>query len=79
MRDVPKIRAWVVYETVTGPHAGMKFVCTEDEWRVVEARDQSTNRIVKEGIVDENQAEKLARGTSGDLKIRPGAGRPQSK
>jgi len=48
MRDVPKIRAWVVYETVAGPHAGRRFVCTEDEWRVVEAQDQSTNRIVKE-------------------------------
>lgn len=79
MRDVTKIRAWVVYETVAGPHAGRRFVCTEDEWRVVEARDRSTNRIVKEGIVDENQAEKLARGTSGDSKSRPGDVRPKSK
>lgn len=77
MRDVPKIRAWGVYETVIGTHAGMRFVYTEDDWKMVESRDQGKNRIVKGGIVDENEAEKLARGTSGDAKVRTGAVRPK--
>ena len=70
MRESPKVQKWVVYETVTGPQAGMKSVCTADEWNVVEARDPSKNRIIKADITDENEAEKLARGTSGDLKTR---------
>ncbi len=76
MRESPKVQKWVVYETVTGPQAGMKSVCTTDDWRVVESRDPGKNRIVKAGIDDENEAEKLARGTSGDLKTRPKPLRP---
>src|SRR4051812_19990396 len=66
MRAMPQVRAWVVYETVAGTHVGMRCVCTEQEWKDIEARELSRNRIVKGGIVDENEAEKLARGTSGD-------------
>ncbi len=76
MRESPKVQTWVVYETVTGPQIGMRSVCTADDWRVVEARDPTKNRIIKEGITDENSAEKLARGTSGDLKARPKPMRP---
>lgn len=77
MRESPKVQKWVVYETVTGPHTGMMSVCTEDDWRVIESRDSSKNRIIKAEIVDENEAEKLARGTSGDLKSRHKPSRPK--
>ncbi|MES2788007.1 MAG: hypothetical protein V4719_00190 [Planctomycetota bacterium] len=77
MRESPKVQTWTVYETVTGPKTGMRSVCTADEWKVIELRDSVMNRLVREGIVAENEAEKLARGTSGDLKVRPQALRPK--
>lgn len=76
MRNVPEIRSWVVYETLTGPKAGTRSLCTADEWRAIDAADPTRNQVIKEGIVDETEAEKLARGTSGDLKARPKALRP---
>ncbi|MDB5387554.1 MAG: hypothetical protein JWM11_3200 [Planctomycetaceae bacterium] len=76
MRESPKVTEWVVYETVTGPQAGMKSVCTAAEWKVIDGRDPNKNRIIRENISDENEAEKLARGTSGDLKARAKALRP---
>jgi hypothetical protein len=45
------------------------------ESAVVEARDPSTNRVIQAGITNENEAEKLARGTSGDQKISSRAAR----
>jgi hypothetical protein len=57
---------------------GTKSVCSADEWKVIESRELSRTRLVKDGIVNENEAEKLARGTSGDLKARAKALRPSS-
>ena len=76
MRERPKQQTWVVYETIAGPQIGMRSVCSADDWKVVEARDPARNRIVRADIADENEAEKLARGTSGDLKVRPKPLRP---
>ena len=77
MRESPKVQPWIVYETLTGPNAGRRSVCTNEEWKVIELRDSVTNRLVQAGILAENEAEKLARGTSGDLKVRPQALRPK--
>lgn len=77
MRESPKIQTWTVFETVTGPKTGMRSVCTAEEWQVIELRDAGMHRLVRDGIAAENEAEKLARGTSGDLKVRPQALRPK--
>jgi hypothetical protein len=76
MRESPKVQSWVVYETVSGSMIGTKSVCSADEWKVIEARELGRTRIVREGIANENEAEKLARGTSGDPQARPKALRP---
>ncbi len=76
MRERPKPQKWVVYETATGPKTGMRSVCTAEEWKAVESRDPLAHRIVRDDITDETEAEKLARGTSGDLKVRPKPLRP---
>lgn len=76
MRETPKVQKWVVYKSITGSKAGTNSVCTADEWKVVQERDPGENVIVQEDIVDESEAEKVARGTSGDLKTRPKAPRP---
>ena len=77
MREIPEAEKWVVYETVTGPKAGTRSVCTASEWSGVESSQPGINKIIKEGITDETEAEKLARGTSGDLKARQKATRPK--
>jgi hypothetical protein len=77
MRESPKIQTWVVYETLKGPMAGLRSVCTASDWKLVESRDPTMNQIIKDGISTENEAEKLARGTSGDQKPRQTAPRPK--
>lgn len=76
MRESAKIEKWVVYETVNGPNAGRKSVCTAGEWSLLESSKPGDNRLVMEGITNENDAEKMARGTSGDKKPREQKPRP---
>jgi hypothetical protein len=61
---------WVVYEAVEGKQAGRRSVCKQSEWQDIETRFPGVNTIVRAGIVEESDAEKLARGTSGDAKKR---------
>ena len=70
MRPLPKIQKWVVYEAISGTHSGARAVCTTDEWEAVKSRGIVCHRAVMEGIVEENAAEQLARGTSGDARGR---------
>lgn len=65
-----KVEKWVVYEVLTGPMTGTKSMCNTSDWTAQQARDPSKARMIKEDIVLENDAEKLARGTSGDAKLR---------
>jgi len=70
MRIIKDPESWVVYESVDGPRSGMKSVCDSDEWESI-ATSKSTNvKLIKKGISCESEAEKLARGTSGDRKKR---------
>lgn len=70
MREPAKVEKWVVYETVKGPKLGMRSVCTAGEWKSLQTSHPEHNQLVKDGITDETEAEKLARGTSGDPKSR---------
>jgi hypothetical protein len=59
--------SWVVYQSAvkgqpTGPHA----VCEQSEWDALEAAGPGHNRLIRAGIASEGEAERLARGTSGD-------------
>ena len=64
------IEHWVVYEAVEGKESGRRSVCKQSEWHEIELRYPGVNTLVREGIVEESVAEKLARGTSGDAKKR---------
>lgn len=70
MREHEKVEKWVVYERLVGPNAGMKSVCTATEWETIQQSTPNQNQLVRDGITDETEAEKLARGTSGDEKPR---------
>lgn len=70
MRQVEKVQPWVVYQTVTGKTAGMRVVCAQAEWEALQVSQPGQHKLVKQGIVSEAEADKLARGTLGDKKVR---------
>ena len=70
MRESEKIEDWVVYEIVQGAQAGMKSVCKLSEWAKIDELHPGMNCVIQQGIKTETEAEKLARGTSGDVPPR---------
>jgi hypothetical protein len=70
MRMTKEPESWVVYESVDGPRSGMKSICDEDEWESLATAKTGAVKLIKKGISSESEAEKLARGTSGDRKKR---------
>jgi hypothetical protein len=67
MRKTQQNLLWVVYKmTVVGKYTGMNAVCEQSEWDAMELARPGYHTLVKSGIADEAEAERLARGTSGD-------------
>lgn len=67
---------WVVYQAaVRGQATGPNAVCGQDEWDEMERAHPGQNRLIKSGITSEGEAERLARGTSGDPIPRVAGGR----
>ena len=67
---------WVVYRmSVKGSADGANAVCTQDEWDQLEHARPGLHVLLRTGIGSEAAAERLARGTSGDI-IPRGAPRP---
>lgn len=65
---------WVVYQAaVKGMEQGPNAVCDEAEWDAMEAAAPGINRLIRGGITSEAEAERLARGTSGDFVPRGAA------
>jgi hypothetical protein len=59
--------SWVVYlMTVKNNAAGVNAVCEQTEWDAMEAAKPGQYTLIRSGIASEAEAEKLARGTSGD-------------
>jgi hypothetical protein len=58
---------WVVYQSaIKGQPSGPNAVCDQGEWEAMEAVAPGLNRLIRGGITSEGEAERLARGTSGD-------------
>jgi hypothetical protein len=71
MQALEKIETWVVYlKTVHGKSSGMNAVCEQAEWDVMERAKPGYHQLIQDGITSEAEAEKLARGTSGDRPAR---------
>ena len=63
---------WVVYRmAVKGAADGVNAVCTQDEWDAMELARPGHHTLVRGRIANEAEAERLARGTSGDT-VRKG-------
>jgi hypothetical protein len=52
--------------TIHGKAQQVNAVCDQAEWDVMEARRPGYHTLVRAGIANEAEAEKLARGTAGD-------------
>ncbi|HYH65057.1 MAG TPA: hypothetical protein VD866_10215 [Urbifossiella sp.] len=65
---------WVVYQAaVKGMEQGPNAVCDQAEWDAMEAAAPGLNRLIRGGITNEAEAERRARGTSGDFVPRGAA------
>jgi hypothetical protein len=59
--------SWVVYRmSIKGNPDGINAVCEQAEWDRMEADRPGHHTLVRAGIANEREAERLARGTSGD-------------
>ena len=71
MRKTEEVASWVVYlMSVHGKATGMNAVCDQDEWDAMEMFQPGYHKLIQGGIASEAEAERLARGTSGDTKRR---------
>ena len=58
---------WVVYEIGAAEKAqGINVVCELDEWDALELAQPGKHKLIRTGIANEGEAERVARGTSGD-------------
>ena len=64
---------WVVYKAILrGNPEGINVVCEQAEWEAMELSKPGQHTLVQDGITSEGEAERLARGTSGDPAKRRG-------
>ncbi len=70
-----RFELWVIYRMAIKGSEGVNAVCTESEWAEMEAAKPGQHTLLRSGIRNEAEAERLARGTSGDPLPR-GATRP---
>ena len=62
--------SWVVYRVnIDGKTAGRNAVCSQAEWDEMELAQPGQHTLLRSGISSEAEAERLARGTSGDAKV----------
>jgi hypothetical protein len=74
MRKTEAEELWAVYEVVQGKQAGRRVMCSQSQWEALASSQPGANVLIQGGIAGENDAEKLARGTSGDAKPRVAKG-----
>ena len=66
---------WVVYRMATrGKTVGVNAVCEQGEWDAMERDRPGLHTLIRAGIATEGEAERLARGTSGDPVRKPSGG-----
>lgn len=71
MRKADQAVAWVVYQMATrGKHGGQSVVCEQGEWDAMELAGPGSNTLIQDHITSEPEAERLARGTAGDDRVR---------
>jgi hypothetical protein len=58
---------WAVYKaSIRGKPEEINAVCEQSEWDAMESAKPGQYTLIRGGIASEGEAERLARGTSGD-------------
>jgi hypothetical protein len=71
MRKTDEAASWVVYVmNHHGKAVGGNAVCKQEEWDAMELDRPGYHTLIRSGITNEPEAERLARGTAGDPKPR---------
>jgi len=66
-----KSRLWVVYQmTINGKPSGTNAVCQQSEWELMESVQPGYHTLIRAGIANEGEAERLARSCTVDDKSR---------
>lgn len=80
MRITEPCHAWVVYR-MTRPNqaATGNVVCEQAEWDAIELAQPGYHTLLHSGIGTEQEAERLARGTAGDLYRRGSSRRTRGR
>ena len=67
MNKAEKSLSWVVYlRTLYKLEQRVNAVCEQSEWDAIELAQPGRHTLVRAGIPNEAEAERLARGTAGD-------------
>jgi hypothetical protein len=62
MKNNEKTLLWVVYRmTIRGKPSGMNAVCQQSEWEAMERAQPGYHTLIRAGITNEGEAERLAR------------------
>ena len=70
MSNTDEAVLWVVYQmNIDRKTAGRHAVCEQAEWDQMELVHPGQHLLVRSGVTSEAEAERLARGTSGDSTI----------
>ena len=70
MRKAEGVVTWVVYLMTIHGKPGMNAVCEQSEWDAMELANPGYHTLVRGGITNEGEAERLARGTAGNPPVR---------
>jgi hypothetical protein len=69
MRKTEEVVAWVVYlMPLHKKPFEMRAVCEQGEWDAMELAKPGYHTLIRSGITNEGEAERLARGTAGDAR-----------
>ena len=61
------VELWVVYNRpMKGCPDGIRAICEQSEWQAMELAKPGYYTLIQAGIVNEGEAERLARGTYGE-------------
>jgi hypothetical protein len=70
MSRAEKVVSWVVYLMTLPKQDARNAVCEQGEWDEMERARPGYHTLVRSGITSEGEAERLARGTAGDAKVK---------
>lgn len=66
MREAENAGPWVVYRMTIHCKPSVNAVCEQAEWEEIERARPGYHTLVRAGITNEPEAERLARGSAGD-------------